>query len=74
MQSYKILLQELIDDGEEHFMPKYTTIVGSKLGLQTFSSTVEVGGEVFQGGMAKTKELAEISAAKAAYTVFMERK
>ncbi|KAI3461216.1 hypothetical protein Pfo_017879 [Paulownia fortunei] len=72
-RSYKILLQELTDN-EGFFLPTYTTIRSDESHCQTFSSTVEVGGEVFQGAAAKSKKLAELNAAKAAYTVFMERK
>ncbi|KAL9143300.1 hypothetical protein ABFS82_14G226800 [Erythranthe guttata] len=71
--SYKILLQELADK-EGFFPPKYTTTVPRDSRIQTFSSTVEVEGEVFQGDTAKSKKLAELNAAKAAYTVFTERK
>ncbi|EYU36000.1 hypothetical protein MIMGU_mgv1a026812mg [Erythranthe guttata] len=70
--SYKILLQELADK-EGFFPPKYTTTVPRDSRIQTFSSTVEVEGEVFQGDTAKSKKLAELNAAKAAYTVFTER-
>ncbi|XP_020552630.1 double-stranded RNA-binding protein 4-like [Sesamum indicum] len=68
-RSYKILLWELTDK-EGFFLPTYTTIRAG----ETFTSTVEVEGEAFQGAAAKSKKLAELNAAKAAYTVFMERK
>ncbi|KAK4408371.1 Double-stranded RNA-binding protein 5 [Sesamum angolense] len=68
-RSYKILLQELTDN-EGFFLPMNTTIRAG----ETFTSTVEVEGEAFQGAAAKSKNLAELHAAKVAYTVFMERK
>ncbi|KAK4441362.1 Double-stranded RNA-binding protein 4 [Sesamum alatum] len=68
-RSYKILLQELTEN-EGFFLPTYTTIRAG----ETFSSTVEVEGEAFQGAAAKSKKQAELNAAKAAYTMFVERK
>ncbi|KAL0390715.1 UNVERIFIED_CONTAM: Double-stranded RNA-binding protein 4 [Sesamum calycinum] len=68
-RSYKILLRELTDN-EGFFLPTYTTIRAG----ETFTSTVELEGEAFQGAAAKSKNLAELHAAKVAYTVFMERK
>ncbi|PIM99437.1 hypothetical protein CDL12_28069 [Handroanthus impetiginosus] len=73
-RSYKILLQETVEKEGLPF-PKYKTIKSEdSCNFQTFSSTVEVGEEVFKGATEKTKKLAELNAAKAAYTVFMERK
>ncbi|KAL0437114.1 UNVERIFIED_CONTAM: Double-stranded RNA-binding protein 5 [Sesamum radiatum] len=47
--SYKILLRELTDN-EGFFLPTYTTIRAD----ETFTSTVEVEGEAFQGAAAKS--------------------
>ncbi|KAL3620263.1 hypothetical protein CASFOL_035175 [Castilleja foliolosa] len=69
--SYKTLLHELAKS-EGFFTPMYTTIGSDR--FRTFSSTVNVEGEVFQGEIAKSKKLAELSAAKAAYTELIERK
>ncbi|KAL0418396.1 UNVERIFIED_CONTAM: Double-stranded RNA-binding protein 4 [Sesamum radiatum] len=59
-----------LTDNEGFFLPMYTTIRAG----ETFTSTVELEGEAFQGAAAKSKNLAELHAAKVAYTVFMERK
>ncbi|GFP97193.1 double-stranded RNA-binding protein 4 [Phtheirospermum japonicum] len=64
-------LEELAKS-EGFFLPIYTTIGSDR--FQTFSSTVDVEGESFQGEIAKSKTLAELNAAKAAYTVLIERK
>lgn len=40
----------------------------------TFFSIVEIEGESFHGKAAKSKKLAELNAAQAAYTALMERK
>ncbi|KAG8371082.1 hypothetical protein BUALT_Bualt13G0049900 [Buddleja alternifolia] len=71
--SYKNLLQELTQS-EGFLLPTYTTTESNDPHCRTFSSTVEVEGEVFQGAAAKSKKLAELNAAKTAYTIFVERK
>ncbi|KAK4492306.1 hypothetical protein RD792_003109 [Penstemon davidsonii] len=71
--SYKNLLQEMITKNEGFYIPKYTTIRSIEPRCHPFSSTVEVKGEIFEGAEAKSKNLAELSAAKAAYTIIMER-
>ncbi|CAL5357248.1 unnamed protein product [Camellia sinensis] len=70
---YKNLLQELAQK-EGFTLPEFQTV---KCGLPhkpTFFSNVELEGEIFQGKGAKSKKLAEQSAAKVACTVFTERK
>lgn len=52
----------------------YTTIVSGEPHNQTFISSVEIEGENFRGVEAKSKKVAELNAAKAAYTAFIERK
>ncbi|CAA2976090.1 Hypothetical predicted protein [Olea europaea subsp. europaea] len=71
--SYKNLLQELAQE-EGFFLPMYTTIVAGQPHNQTFISSVEIEGENFRGVEAKSKKVAELNAAKAAYTAFIERK
>lgn len=55
-------------------MPAYTTVNWGASHMPTFSSTVDVEGEKFCGHVGKSKKQAELSAAKAAYTAFEERK
>ncbi|KAL2536000.1 double-stranded RNA-binding protein 1-like [Forsythia ovata] len=71
--SYKNLLQELTQD-EGFFLPMYTTNISGEPQNQTFLSSVGVEGEIFHGVEAKSKKVAELNAAKAAYTAFIERK
>lgn len=71
--SYKNLLQELTRE-KRFFLPMYTTIVSGKPHNQTFISSVEIEGEIFRGAEAKSKKVADLNAAKAAYTAFIERK
>lgn len=71
--SYKNLLRNLTDD-EGILPPMYKTKDSDEPRYRTFSSIVEVGGVVYQGAAAKSKKLAELNAAKAAYSSFMERK
>ncbi|CAI9781357.1 unnamed protein product [Fraxinus pennsylvanica] len=71
--SYKNLLQELTQE-EGFFLSMYTTIVSGEPHNQTFISSVEIEGEIFRGAEAKFKKVAELNAAKAAYTAFIERK
>ncbi|XP_057782108.1 double-stranded RNA-binding protein 1-like isoform X1 [Salvia miltiorrhiza] len=69
-ENYKALLHKV--GTEEGFIPPvYKTI---SHGCDSFSSTVEVEGEVFEGAAAQSQKLAELSAAKAAYTALIERK
>ncbi|KAK1310288.1 Double-stranded RNA-binding protein 4 [Acorus calamus] len=49
-------------------MPLYKTRSVGESHLPTFSSTVEVEGENFDGENAKTKKLAEMNAATVAWT------
>ncbi|CAA0824357.1 Double-stranded RNA-binding protein 4 [Striga hermonthica] len=72
-RSYKILLNELAKD-EGFFIPVYTTSRCDEAKFEAFSSIVDVEGEIFQGAKANSKKLAELNAAKAAYTVLIERK
>lgn len=69
---YKNLLQELTQKGGLR-LPAYETKKSGPPHMPTFISTVEVRGERFQGQEAKTKRLAEVDAAKAAYTSLIER-
>ena len=70
---YKNLLQEL-SQKEGFLFPTYDTIKNGPPHDTTFLSTVEIGGEMFKGGEAKSKKQAEMNAAKAAYTGLTERK
>ncbi|KAJ4953565.1 hypothetical protein NE237_030397 [Protea cynaroides] len=63
---YKNLLQELVQK-EGFSLPVYETKISGASHIPTFSSTVEVEGEVFCGEAAKTKKQAEMNAAKLAY-------
>lgn len=66
--SYKILLKRFASD-EGFFPPIYKAIRCD----DSVSCTVEVEGEVFQGAAAESETLAELNAAKAAYTALIER-
>ncbi|GER31704.1 double-stranded RNA binding protein [Striga asiatica] len=72
-RSYKILLNELAKE-EGFFIPVYTTSRCDEAKFQAFSSIVDVEGEIFEGDKANSKKMAELNAAKAAYTVLIERK
>lgn len=69
---YKTLLQELAQKKGLRF-PSYTTITIGPPNKATFVSTVEIGGESFEGRECKTKKLSEMNAAKNAYNGLMER-
>ncbi|XP_027187715.1 double-stranded RNA-binding protein 1-like isoform X2 [Cicer arietinum] len=70
---YKNLLQELVQKEGFH-LPVYSTNKSGEAHKPTFTSQVEVEGEVFTGQEAKSKKQAEMSAAKVAYTILKERK
>ena len=70
---YKNLLQELAQN-EGFTLPTYKTVKCGPPHKSTFFSSVNVEGEIFHGDGGKSHKLAELSAAKVAYTVFMERK
>ncbi|XP_010553800.1 PREDICTED: double-stranded RNA-binding protein 4 [Tarenaya hassleriana] len=63
---YKNLLQELTQK-KNMLLPIYATSRSGASHSPTFLSTVEVGGKFFGGQEAKTRKLAEMSAAKVAY-------
>lgn len=67
--SYKILLERFASD-EGFFPPIYKAI---RCDDDSVSCTVEVEGEAFQGAAAESEKLAELNAAKAAYTALIER-
>ncbi|KAK2640909.1 hypothetical protein Ddye_022672 [Dipteronia dyeriana] len=69
---YKSLLQELTQR-EDLSKPVYKTIKSGEPHIPTFSSTVEVEGELFYGKTGRSKKEAEIKAAKVAYTFLIER-
>ncbi|KAI4378389.1 hypothetical protein MLD38_015874 [Melastoma candidum] len=70
---YKNLLQEFTQK-RGYALPKYATEVsGGTLTRRTFISTVEVNGQSFTGLGGQTKKLAEMNAAKIAYTSLKER-
>lgn len=68
---YKNLLQEMARK-EGYQLPVYSTEKSGVSHMPTFLSTVEIEGETFVGQKAKTKKLAEMNAAKAAYTRLKE--
>ncbi|XP_062007649.1 double-stranded RNA-binding protein 1-like isoform X3 [Rosa rugosa] len=70
---YKNLLQELIQKEGQH-VPLYSTRTSGEPHMLTFVSTVEIGGESFTGQVARSKKLAEVSAAKVAYNTLRDRK
>ncbi|CAN1292772.1 Double-stranded RNA-binding protein 4 [Linum perenne] len=70
---YKSLLQEKIQK-KGGCLPNYETRKLGQVNAPTFISTVEVEGQAFTGHEAKSKKLAEMSAAKVAYTHLMEGK
>ncbi|KAG5232839.1 double-stranded RNA-binding protein [Salix suchowensis] len=69
---YKNLLQELAQR-EGCGLPTYSTNKSGEAHIPTFTSTVEIEGEIFTGQGAKTKKQAEMSAAKTAYTALKQR-
>ncbi|KAM7273176.1 hypothetical protein ACFE04_027840 [Oxalis oulophora] len=68
---YKNLLQEFAQKGG-HLLPTYITERTGNSHAPTFTSTVELGGRVFVGMVAKTKKQAEMNVAKAAYLQLTE--
>ncbi|XP_073107842.1 double-stranded RNA-binding protein 1 [Elaeis guineensis] len=70
---YKNLLQELAHK-EGFSLPKYTTVGDGACHKPSFSSTVEVEGESFEGDVANTKKQAETNAAKVAWCTLNERR
>ncbi|CAH8269537.1 unnamed protein product [Arabidopsis lyrata] len=64
--AYKNLLQEIAQK-ENSMLPVYATATSGPSHSPTFISTVEFAGKVFTGDEAKTKKLAEMSAAKIAF-------
>ncbi|CAJ2636421.1 unnamed protein product [Trifolium pratense] len=71
---YKNLLQELVEK-EGLQLPVYSTNKsGGEAHKPIFTSQVEIKGEIFTGQESKSKKLAEMSAAKVAYTTLKERK
>ncbi|CAI0432769.1 unnamed protein product [Linum tenue] len=69
--SYKNLLQELAQK-KCFLLPVYVTTRAGDVHASTFVSTVEVNQQVFTGIEARTKKLAEMSAANVAYTNLKE--
>ncbi|KAA8516888.1 hypothetical protein F0562_017294 [Nyssa sinensis] len=70
---YKSLLQEL-SRKKGFCLPKYNTAVSGPPHNPIFISTVEIGGQFFQGQEAKNKKQAEMNAAKVAYIGLQEVK
>ncbi|XP_010512675.1 PREDICTED: double-stranded RNA-binding protein 4-like isoform X2 [Camelina sativa] len=64
--AYKNLLQEIAQKGNS-LLPVYATVTSGPSHSPVFTSTVEFAGKVFSGEEAKTKKLAEMSAAKVAF-------
>uniref|UniRef100_A0A7C9EYL6 DRBM domain-containing protein n=2 Tax=Opuntia streptacantha TaxID=393608 RepID=A0A7C9EYL6_OPUST len=69
---FKNLLQELAQK-EYSCFPEYNTTWTGASRMPMFVSTVEINEESFTGEEAKTKKLAEMKAAKVAYTALKER-
>ncbi|XP_010036238.3 double-stranded RNA-binding protein 4 isoform X2 [Eucalyptus grandis] len=69
---YKSLLQEFTQK-QGRCLPVYDTTRDGESHTPIFVSTVEIEGENFTGQEAKTKKMAETSAAKVAYTILKER-
>ena len=59
---------------EGYHLPVYSTEKSGASHMPMFLSTVEIEGETFVGQKSKTKKLAEMNAAKVAYTCLKERK
>ncbi|GFZ09312.1 hypothetical protein Acr_20g0011200 [Actinidia rufa] len=70
---YKNLLQELAQKKGLH-IPKYATTNSGPPHMPSFVSTVEIGGQSFEGKAAKSKKQAETNAAKIAYSGLQEPK
>ncbi|KAF8089395.1 hypothetical protein N665_0506s0003 [Sinapis alba] len=64
--AYKNLLQEIAQK-ENSLLPVYGTSTSGPSHAPTFTSTVEIAGNVYKGEEAKTKKLAEMNAAKVAF-------
>ncbi|XP_057519281.1 double-stranded RNA-binding protein 1 [Amaranthus tricolor] len=71
--SCKNLLQEFVQK-EHSCLPTYATVRSGPPHHPTFVSTVEINKEVFTGQEAKTRKLAEMYAAKVAYSALKDRK
>lgn len=69
---FKNLLQELAQK-EFSCLPEYNTTCSGPSHMPKFISTVEIKDKSFRGQEAKTKKLAEMNAAKVAYTALKER-
>ncbi|XP_019160074.1 PREDICTED: uncharacterized protein LOC109156687 isoform X2 [Ipomoea nil] len=69
---YKTLLQQL-EQKQGGLFPVYKTIQSGPPHDPTFVATVVVGGETYQGQVAKSKKQAEMSAAEIAYNSRMKR-
>lgn len=69
---FKNLLQELAQK-EYSCLPEYNTTWTGASHMPMFVSTLEINEESFTGEEAKTKKLAEMNAAKVAYTALNER-
>ncbi|XP_030463781.2 double-stranded RNA-binding protein 1-like isoform X1 [Syzygium oleosum] len=69
---YKSLLQEFTQK-QGHSLPVYDTVRCGESHIPIFISTVEIEGESFKGQEARTKKMAETSAAKVAYIILKER-
>ncbi|KAA8518385.1 hypothetical protein F0562_015732 [Nyssa sinensis] len=70
---YKNFLQELAQK-KGFSLPSYDTTVSGPPHIPNFVSTVEIGGQLFQGQEAKNKKQAEMNAAKVAYIGLQECK
>ncbi|XP_048422432.1 double-stranded RNA-binding protein 4-like isoform X2 [Pyrus x bretschneideri] len=70
---FKNLLQELIQK-EGFSIPIYSSRMSGEPHIPVFVSSVEIEGETFMGQEARSKKLAELSAAKVAYYTLRERK
>lgn len=70
---YKSLLQELAQKRGSR-CPTYETDRSGPPHMPMFVSKVEIGGESFEGQQAKSKKVAEMNAAKAAYSALIGRK
>ncbi|XP_019157490.1 PREDICTED: uncharacterized protein LOC109154071 isoform X2 [Ipomoea nil] len=68
---YKTLLQQL-EQKQGGLFPVYKTIQSGPTHDATFMATVAVGGETYQGQVAKSKKQAEMSAAEVAYNSRMK--
>lgn len=71
LRGFKSLLQELAQ-GEGFDAPVYRTKNSGAPHSPAFSSVVNLEGEIFHGKPAKSKKLAELEAARAAYLALTE--